>query len=85
VGVSSHRAGVEIVTLIKLGRLYLNFDQVRLVRDLSTVIGPGVTAQPLIRFEFEQGPALDVATGVPELLAWLNTQASDLTPSPPPP
>lgn len=61
------------MTLINVGSLTINFDQVALVRDLSP---DPVNGPRLVRVEFAGGHAIDLTAHAAEVMSWVAQNSS---------
>ena len=62
------------MNLVRFGSIYVNFDRVSTIRDLTP--DPG-DAPRLVRIEFEQGHSVDVTAHAQQLLEWANARVTD--------
>ncbi|MEW4571249.1 hypothetical protein AB1L88_25535 [Tautonia sp. JC769] len=67
------------MNLVRIGSIYVNFDRVSMVRNLTP--DPEDT-QRLIRLEFAEGHHVDVTTHAAELLQWVEQRTTDVAEPP---
>ena len=64
------------MNLVRFGSIYINFDRVAVIRDLT----PGPSNGPrLLRLEFTEGHLIDVTAHATELQNWINAHSDDIT------
>ena len=68
------------MSLLKLGRIYVNLDAVAYIRDVSTRDGTGLIVQGMFRVEFFGGRSIEIAADAETLRDWID---GNLTPLPP--
>ncbi|RUL89601.1 hypothetical protein [Tautonia sociabilis] len=68
------------MNLIRVGPIFVNFDRVTTVRDLTPEAGTGPR---LVRIEFDEGHTVDITAQAQWLLDWMISQATDVTPTAP--
>lgn len=68
------------MTLIRIGQLTVNVDQIALIRDLSSADEPVSSFRGGFEIEFQGGRRVDLVNGVESeaLRAWLSLNAEDL-------
>lgn len=67
------------MNLVRIGSIYVNFDRVAMIRNLTP---DPEASETLIRLEFDQGHHVDVTTHATELLQWVEQRMTDVTDPP---
>ena len=67
------------MNLVRIGSIYVNFDRVSMIRNLTP--DPEDT-QTLLRLEFVEGHHVDVTTHATELLQWVEQRTTEVTDPP---
>ncbi|WP_152053636.1 hypothetical protein [Tautonia marina] len=67
------------MNLVRIGSIYVNFDRVAMIRNLTP--DPD-DPQPLVRLEFGEGHHVDVTNHATELLQWVEQRMTDVTDPP---
>ncbi|QDV38279.1 hypothetical protein [Tautonia plasticadhaerens] len=62
------------MNLVRFGSIYVNFDRISTIRDLTPDPGDGPR---LVRIEFGQGHSIDVTANAQRLLDWADSRVLD--------
>jgi hypothetical protein len=67
------------MNLVRIGSIYVNFDRVSMIRNLTP---DPEDPQTLIRLEFAEGHHVDVTTHASDLLRWVEQRTTEVTDPP---
>ncbi len=67
------------MTLIRIGQVIINFDQVTHIWDHAVKDAAGRASPGPLRIEFRKGDYIDVYSNADSLRSWLTTNSVDLT------